>query len=100
MNAKEAPQSSPHKKQNKDNHFGKQLKAVYESLFNEPKTMLMADKDTGVNRANICRYIDTLKKSELVYLVKKDKCKISHYTAGYYTTNPKYFKNSNQLKLF
>lgn len=100
MNAKEAPQFSQHKKQNKDNHFGRQLKIVFQSFYSEPKTMLMADKDSGVNRANICRYISTLKKSELVYLVKKDKCQISHYTAGYYTTNPKYFKKSNQLKLF
>lgn len=92
--------NSLHKKQSKDNHFGKQLKAVYESLFSEPKTMLMADKDSGVNRANICWHIKTLKNAGLIQLVKKSKCEISHYTAGYYTTNPKYFKNSNQLKLF
>lgn len=100
MNAKNTNQFSQHKKQYKDNHFGKQLKAVYESLFSEPKTMLMADKDTGVNRANICWHIKTLKKAGLIQLVKKSKCEISHYTAGYYSTNPKYFKKSNQLKLF
>jgi response regulator of citrate/malate metabolism len=69
----------------KDNHLQGQLKMVFEA-FSNPATMLMVAKSTGIERANICRYIATLKKNDKIYLQKKGICKVSRYRAGYYTT--------------
>lgn len=100
MKAQNKHQNSPHKRQNKDKHFRTQLQKVFKAFYNHPQTMLMADNETGVRRASICWYVAALKKADLICEIKKSKCEISNYTAGYYTTNPDLFVKSNQLKLF
>lgn len=85
---------------NKDTQFLNQLKRT-ELYFKEfTATRYMAAVDTGINRANICRYIATLKKSNSIAIVKRDKCQISGCTAQYLTTNPELFPSDNQLKLW
>ncbi len=45
------------KGQGKDKHFQAQMQKVFAALYRQPKTMLMASIETGILRANICRYV-------------------------------------------
>lgn len=80
----------------KDNNFDGQMKRVFAAFQSHPKTMLMVSKETGILRANICRYVAIWKRSRRIYLVGQSLCKISKYRSGYYTTNPNlYFQPKN-----
>ncbi|MBT6685759.1 MAG: hypothetical protein HOB05_05460 [Bacteroidetes bacterium] len=86
---------------NKDNRLQAQLQVVFDTLYRKPATMLMVSVETGIMRANICRYIDTLRKQNNIYLIRKGICPISKYSkVGFYTTNPELIPANNQLKLF
>ena len=84
----------------KDNKHTAQMSRVYSALFKEPKTMLMVAEETGILRANICRYIAKWQKNKCIDVVKVGRCEITKYEANYYTTNPHLFSKSNQLKMF
>jgi len=77
-----------------------QVFRVFESLKDRPKTMLMVSNETGIERANICRYVATWRKSETIKIVEKKLCLVSKFRASYLTTNPTLFPVSNQLSLF
>jgi len=71
----------------KDNKFsGSQENRIYQAFTRSPKTMLMVAKCTGVERANICRYIAKLKKINQIQFVGFDLCEVSKVRAGYYKT--------------
>jgi dethiobiotin synthetase len=85
----------------KDTKKVKQLEATEQAFFNDPCTMLMAAQHTGIERANICRYVATLRKQNKVAVIKRAYCQITQHTAGYYTTDPAKFPPiSQQLNLF
>ncbi len=77
-----------------------QLQITVEGLKRKPLTMLMLSHLTGIERANICRYIARLQRSNIVKLVKKAKCEITDFTAGYYTSDENQFPSRKQLNLF
>ena len=83
-----------------DKHFEAQMEKVFKAFKKEPQTMLMVSVQTGILRANICRYVSTWEKQGRIAEVKNDPCKISKFPAGYYTTDPALFPESNQTKLF
>jgi len=80
-----------HKRQGKDNGFPAQIKRVFSALYRQPKTMLMVSIETGILRANICRYVAKLRKQNSIRIVQKSICPISKRRAGYYTTNTELF---------
>ncbi|NOZ35656.1 MAG: hypothetical protein GXO80_10210 [Chlorobi bacterium] len=83
--------------QGKDN----QINIVYKVFqTGTPKTMLQVSKETGIERANICRYVAEFRKQDNIQVVRKGICSISKHRAGYYTTNKDLFKKNNQLSLF
>lgn len=86
-------------KQNKDKALN-QKKRVFKAFYSAPKTMLMVSSETGILRANICRYVRTFRQSDKIAEVKKGLCKISNHRAGFLTTNPDQFPQSNQLKMW
>ena len=45
------------KERGKIKHFEAQMKRVFAALYKQPKTMLMVSIETGILRANICRYV-------------------------------------------
>lgn len=51
------PSNSLHKRQGKDKHFEVQMKRVFAAFKRKPSTMLMVSIETGILRANICRYV-------------------------------------------
>jgi hypothetical protein len=92
-----------HKGQGKNTHFQPQMNRVFAALYRQPKTMLMVSVETGILRANICRYIAKWEKQNCIRIVRKGICPISKHRAGFYTTNPELFPSivepSNTVKL-
>lgn len=82
----------------KDNHFQAQMKRVYLSFHKQPKTMLMVSVETGILRANICRYVAKWQKLNCIEIVRKGICPISKSTGvQFLTTNPELFKSIVEL---
>jgi hypothetical protein len=98
-----SPKVFSHKGQGESTHFQAQTKKVFAALYRQPKTMLMVSVETGVLRANICRYVAELEKQNCIKIVRKGICPISKHRAGFYTTNPELFpaivEPSNTVKL-
>jgi hypothetical protein len=88
--------------QNKDNHFVNQYQIVYQSFLERPKTMLQVFIETGILRANICRYIADMEDKGLIQVIRKGYCPYTHFMAGFYSTDKALFNKSNvqQLNLF
>ena len=78
-----------------DNAFRGQMQRVFLALYKAPKTMLMVSQETGILRANICRYIATWKRRNCIRIYKKGICPITKHGAGFYTTNPELFPAIN-----
>ena len=85
------PVNSLHKGQGKSTHFQTQMKQVFVTFYRQPKTMLMVSIETGILRANICRYVAEWGKENRICIVRKGICPISKHRAGFYTTNPDLF---------
>jgi len=81
----------------KDTHFEIQTKQVYEAFKRKPSTMLMVSIETGILRANICRYVAKWQKHDSIHLLKHGLCKVSKHRAGYYTTDTNLFTQSLTL---
>ena len=97
-----SPKVFSHKGQGKSTHFQAQMKRVFAALYRQPKTMLMVSIETGILRANICRYVAEWEKENRICIVWKGICPISKHRAGFYTTNPDLFpivEPSNTVKL-
>ena len=97
-----SPKVFSHKGQGKNTHFQTQMKRVFAALYRQPKTMLMVSIETGILRANICRYVAEWEKESRICIVRKGICPISKHRAGFYTTNPELFpivEPSNTVKL-
>lgn len=98
-----SPKVFSHKGQSKSTHFQPQMQRVFEAFYGQPKTMLMVSSETGILRANICRYIAEWEKQNYIGVVRKGICPISKHRAGFYTTNSELFpaivELSNTVKL-
>lgn len=71
----------------KDKHFQAQFSRTFKGFF-QPQTMKELSVRTGIDRANICRYVRTMRKAGTIAVVKKRYCNITKHLAGVYTTNP------------
>jgi hypothetical protein len=78
----------------KDKHFEAQMKQVFEAFKRKPSTMLMVSFETGILRANICRYVAEWQKTDNIQLLEQGLCKVSKHCAGYYTTDTNLFTQS------
>ena len=87
--------------QSKNKDFKAQIQSTKEAFHEAPKTMLQVEKEIGVMRSNITRYVDSLRKLNQIYLTHYGICPISkHRSVGFYTTNPDLIPEDNQLNLF
>ena len=77
-----------------------QEQAVFNSFFSSPKTMKEVDRDSGVMRENICRYVRTFRQSKSIVVIRKRYCMVTKHLANEYSTNPKLFPKPTQLNLF
>ena len=86
-----SPKVFSHKGQGKDKHFQGQMQRVFTAFLRHPKTMLAVSIETGILRANICRYVAEWEKENRICIVRKGIRPISKHRAGFYTTNPDLF---------
>ena len=93
MDDKKSPtgQGKGNRISNKDKKFRRQLQIVSESWATLPGTMLEIAHRNGIERANVCRYVAALRKSERIYFIGKGYCSISKHLAGFYTTDYNFF---------
>jgi RNA:NAD 2'-phosphotransferase (TPT1/KptA family) len=61
-------------------------------------TMKQVSVKTEIDRANVCRFISKMKRSNSVYLVRKGICPITKDIAGFYTTNYNLYLTNKGLK--
>ena len=73
----------------RNSYKGKQKQRVFKAFYEYPKTMLMVSVETGILRANICRYVAEMRKRDEIKLIRKGLCQVSKNRAGYYYTNLK-----------
>lgn len=94
---KEAKPSSKY-----NNRSTSQIQKVYKAFYDSPKTMKEVDVETGIMRANICRYCKTLVAQNKLFIVGKRRCKITKSrNVTIYTSNPDLVPNHPpQLSLF
>jgi hypothetical protein len=64
-----------------------QYYTVKKAFAKSPATMLMIAHQTGIERANICRYIATMKRRNEINLIGFGLCHISGFKAGFYSTS-------------
>ena len=64
------------KGQGKDKHFQGQTQRVFTAFLRHPKTMLMVSIETGILRANLCRYVAKWHKQNRIAMVRKGICPI------------------------
>lgn len=75
----------------KDSDSLPQTSIVFRAFQKAPKTMLMVSAETGILRANICRYVANWCQENKIRVVKTGLCKISNRRANYLSTNPMNF---------
>lgn len=92
------PGKSSHKRHREDKHFEGQMKQALAAFKRKPSTMLMVSVETGILRANLCRYVAEWRKQGKIHLLKQGLCEVSKHRAGYYTVDTNLFTQT--LKLF
>ena len=70
----------------KDSVFSAQRAIVFHSFLSQPKTMLQVSVETGILRANICRYISNFREVDWVEVAHTGLCPISKHRANFYQT--------------
>lgn len=75
----------------KGKDFTNQKQRVYLSLLERPKTMLEVSIETGILRANICRYVGKMRKIGQVAVARHGLCPVSKFRAGFLTTDSDLF---------
>lgn len=66
--------------------YQSQLKRTHDA-FKTPKTMLEVAHETGIERANICRYVRTMRMRCVIFVYKVGKCPITKHKACFLTTD-------------
>ena len=82
----------------KDNYKSQYSKVL--EAFSTPKTMLMVARETGIERANICRYVQRAVEIGVLFFVSYSLCAITLHKAGFYTTDKSLVHKPMQLELF
>jgi len=94
------PENSSRKEQGKDKHFQNQYKQAFAGFFKQPQTMKELSVATGIDRANLCRYVRVMQKAGSIAVLKRTICRITKHRANQYTSNPKLLPKTKQLSLF
>ena len=77
-----------------------QYKTVKLYLYYNIASRYMVAIFTGIPIQNVCRYVDMLRKTNSIAIVRIDKCQISGEMVEFLSTNPDNFPNDNQLRLW
>lgn len=94
------PENSLTEEQGKDSHFKNQFKRAFEGFYKQPQTMKELSFATGIDRANLCRYIRSMRIAGTIAVVNRTYCSITKHIANKYSTNRELFPKQIQLSLF
>jgi len=92
--------TTPRDNRSKDTKYLSQFRLVNQFLHHNTASRYMTAVSTGIPIQNVCRYIDTLRKSDSVAIIRIDKCSISGEMVEFLSTNPAIFPKDNQLRLW
>lgn len=76
---------APNQNTTKNSYTFRQRQTVLKYFREHTTTMYKCEKDTGVSRPNICRYIARFEKNGLITRLGKAVCPISGQMAYYFT---------------
>lgn len=71
--------------------YREQMGRVFRSFFERPKTMLEVSMETGILRANICRYVSHMEDDGRIQIHHKGIDPKTKCRAAFYTTDPNLF---------
>ncbi|SRR5699024_6165792 len=77
------------KRKAKDTKKKGQIKVIFKSFFERPKTMKEVSEETGIMRSNICRYVAKLKKSNRIQVLYFGACPVTSYKNTQFLTTDK-----------
>lgn len=77
-----------------------QLEKTFQAFRESPKTTKMVEVETGIQRANLTRYVAYFRKRKKIVEVEKARCPITKHKATFYSTDPEYFKPETQAEMF
>ena len=90
-----------HKRQGKGKKFNNEMQIVFESFYEDPKTMRQVEVETGIRRDHITRYVAILRKQNKITLIKKGICPITRMNGvQFLSTNPDHQPDIIQQSLF
>jgi hypothetical protein len=81
------------KNHGEDTHFATQYETVYHSFKKCPKTMLETSVETGILRANICRYVAEMQRKGQIQIIRKGLCSYTKFKAGFFLLMKAYSQN-------
>jgi len=81
-------------------HYSSQLQIVREYLRKKTASRYMTAIDTEIPIQNVCRYVEMLKSSNSIAVVRKDYCRISGEMVEFLSTDPDKFPQDSQLKIW
>lgn len=76
---------------NNSKKYKEQMAKVFNCFFERPKTMLEVSLETGILRANICRYVAKMEDDGRIQIHHKGLDRNTKCRAAFYTTNPELF---------
>lgn len=76
-----------------------QYEVIYHVFKERPMTMLDASFETGILRANICRYVKSMKEKGLIQILFKAHDRRTKCLARYYTTDKNLFNRADERQL-
>ena len=77
-----------------------QEQAVFNSFFSSPKTMKEVDRDSGVMRESVCRFVGKFRERNQIWVLRERRCRVTGWNADELTTDPKLAPKPIQLTLF
>lgn len=80
-----------------------QKQRVYRAFYGVPRTMLSVAYETGKERANVCRYVDEMRREGAIAVCRHDKDPITGCYADFFSTDEQYYPlrdKTRQLCLF
>lgn len=85
------PNSRGGKRQGKGKKNTTQRQRIFAALQQYPMTRLMVAHFTGIERADVCRRVAELRKSNSIAVTRMGLCKITKHRAEYLTTDRELF---------
>lgn len=70
----------------------KQINRVFHAFYQRAMTTMEVSHQTNINRANICRYVASLRNESRIFFIRKRRCTVTQFpNVSEFTTNKDLF---------